>query len=140
MPLPKLPRFLPLFAALVAAALVLYRLFVRLRALSPEDVVSSPVFAAWKGALERVQALLPAYRPLDADGRPQATLPGTPFSAAPPLGFTGQGAAGRQGAAAGLPRGLPRSAGEALHRRPLQLRGVNLRNRVIRAAAFDGER
>lgn len=104
----------------VVAAALLWRAYVTARGLSWQQATESPAFRAWVKLCRLLNAhVLPEYVAVDAGG---AALP-LP-SSSPPM-------AARDG--------LPRSVGACLTLRPLQLGGLRLRNRVVRAAAYDGE-
>ena len=106
---------------LYAATLgLLVKAFNDVRSLEVKDVVESRFFKKWRGLNEYLvsSGWVPKYRPTGINGK-RLTDP----SNSPPVYH--------------IP---PATRSDSLILRPFKLRGLTLRNRVIRAAAFDGER
>jgi len=82
-----------------------------------EGFINGPVFSGYRSAVKQLLKNS-SYKPLAADGVTRRTLPDSktpPIYKAPPL-----------------------SAHECASLQPIKVRGLTLRNRVIRGAAFDG--
>ncbi|GBG32933.1 12-oxophytodienoate reductase-like protein [Hondaea fermentalgiana] len=84
-----------------------------------KSMTESQAYEAWLKFCKTInQHALPEYLPKDAQGKRMSVPSATPMVAA---------------------TSLPHSVSEARILAPARLRGLTLRNRVIRAAAFDGE-
>lgn len=98
---------------------LLWRAYEDVHKLSWAEMTESDMYAAWlkfcKGLNEHI---LPEYLPKDADGVTMTVPSSSPMVQA---------------------SRIPRKVEDSRVLKPFQLRGLKLRNRIIRAAAFDGE-
>ena len=106
-----------LYAATLGLLVKAYR---DVRNLTVNDFAESTLFRKWHGFNEYLveSGWIPKYQPKGVNGKPLNVPSEAPQVYSDP----------------------PATRAESLILRPFKLRGLTLRNRVIRAAAFDGER